>query len=432
MARRTRRRFLHQGIAAGAAFGIGTMASRARAAGETPPNERIAVGVIGVGGRGNSLLGEALGNSGVVVKAVCDVDAQHMEAAGAAAGPNAAKHADYRKIIERDDIDAVVVATPDHWHTLVTVEACAAKKDVYVEKPLSTYIPEGRAMVNAARKYARMVQVGIHHRSAGYTREIAQIVRSGRIGKVRAVKVWMWANPVKEPTPPGTAPAGLDFNRWLGPAPEVPYHPARVHFNFRWCRDYAGGYMTDWGVHMFNVITYAMQIDDRGPKTIAARGTYAEKNLYDFPLTMQAQWEYADPAFTLSWIQPEDGADAVPGEKYAMTFYGEAGELRTFFGGWTFFKDGKEAELPPAADPVELFQSPGHFQNWIDSIRSRKLPLADVEVGHRTTSACILGNIALWAGRPLTWDWQAEKFVGDAEADKLLFKGYRAPYTLNV
>ena len=432
MTLQTRRGFLGRGVAAGAAFGLGARALRARAAGETAAGDRIAVGVIGTGGRGRALLAEARANPGAVVKAVCDVDAGHLEAAGKTAGPDAAKYADYRALLQRDDIDAVIVATPDHWHALITIEACAAKKDVYVEKPLSTYIPEGRAMVTAARKHARIVQVGIHHRSAPYTREIAQIVRSGRIGPVRRVKTWLWSNPVKEPTPPTAPPAHLDFNRWLGPAPLVPYHPDRVHFNFRWCRDYAGGGLTDWGVHMFNVITYAMQIDDRGPRTITARGTYAEKNLYDFPVAMHAEWEYADPAFTLTWTQPEEGADAVPGQNYAMTFYGEAGELRTFFGGWKFFRDGKEAELPPAADPVTLFASPGHFQNWLDSVRSRKTPLADVEVGHRTTSACILGNVALWTGRKLTWDWQAEKFVDYPAADALLFKGYRAPYALAV
>jgi predicted dehydrogenase len=429
---RTRREFLKQGIALGALLSSTPplVVRHLGAADATPPSDRLTIGVIGVGGRGGSLLHEALGNPNVQVRAVCDVDAQHLANAAAIAGAGVDAYADYRKIIERNDIDAVVVAAPDHWHALITIDACAAKKDVYCEKPLSTYIPEGRAMVAAARKYSRIVQVGTHHRSASYAREIAEIVRSGRIGKVRAVKTWMWANPVKEPTPPTAPPPNLDYDRWLGPARPVPYHADRVHFNFRWCRDYAGGYTTDWGVHMLSMINFALDVETKWPSTVVAQGTFAERNLWDFPLTMNAEWEFEDPKWTLTWTQPADGGDMATGQNHAMTYYGEAGELRTFFGGWEFFRDGKKADLPPAPQPVTIPQSPGQFQNWIDSVRSRRLPLSDVEIGHRMTSTCLLGNIALWAGRKLRWDGRAEKFIDDAEADKLLFTEYWPPYKL--
>jgi predicted dehydrogenase len=393
----------------------------------TPPTQRLRVGHIGLGGRGSSLLEWSLGAADVEVVAVCDVDRTHLERA-AQTVKSAQAVGDHRAIIDRKDVDAVAIATPDHWHAPIAIEAAAAGKDIYVEKPLCTCLAEGRAMVAAARKHGRIVQVGIHHRSEPDIREIAEIVRSGRIGKVREVKCWMWDNPVKEPTPPSAPPETLDWDRWLGPAPAVPYHPDRVHFNFRWCRDYAGGFMTDWGVHMLNVVTFALDIDARGPESVEATATFAPKNIYDFPTKMEARWEFKDPDFTLRWIQPSEGGDLIPGERYAMNFYGEAGELRTIFGGRKFYKDGKEATLPGGGRTVDVPASPGHYRNWLDSIRTRKPPIADVEIGHRTTSICQLGNIAMWTGRKLRWDWKAEKFLGDPEADKLLTREYRAKY----
>ena len=426
----TRRQFLGTAARAGLALGAPAIAARWGFGAEpgAPPRGKIRIAHVGIGGRGTFLLQQSLGTGDVQVVGVADVDSDHLARAQSAAGKEAQATADYRAFLDRKDVDAVMVATPDHWHALVTSDACAAGKDVYVEKPLCTLLAEGRAMVNAARKHGRMVQVGINHRSEKYVRDIVEIVRSGRIGKVREVKCWMWENPVKAPSPPTSPPPNLDWDRWLGPAPKVDYHPDRVHFNFRWCRDYAGGYMTDWGVHMLNVVTFAMEIDHKGPQTVKATGTFAPKNLYDFPLSMEASWEFRDPDFTLFWIQPSNGGDVVPGQKYGMTFYGEAGQLRTSFDGHSFFVDGKEAPLPAGGRAVEIPQSPGHFRNWLDSIKSRKLPIADVEVGHRTTSLCQLGNIALFTGRKLRWDFQAERFQDDAEADKLLVREYRAPY----
>ena len=429
--RTTRRRFLETLVATGGLIAAPAIATRwgFGAEGGAPPSGRIRIAHIGIGGRGSWLLSQSLETAEVEVVGLCDVDQKHLEEAKKAA-PKAEASADYRAFIDRKDIDAVVIAAPDHWHALVTLDACAAGKDVYVEKPLCTLLAEGRSMVNAARKHGRMVQVGIHHRSEPDIREIATIVRSGRIGKVREVKCWMWENPVKEPTPPQDPPQGLDWDRWLGPAPKAPYHPERVHFNFRWCRDYAGGFMTDWGVHMLNVVTFAMDIDHKGPESVEAKGVFAPKNLYDFPMEMEARWEFKDPDFSLSWIQPSKGGDVIPGQNYGMTFYGEAGELRTMFGGYKFYKDGKEAELPAGGKAVDVPSSPGHFPNWIQSMRTRKLHLADVEVGHRTTSICQLGNIALFAGagKRLLWDWKAERFPKDPEASKLLAREYRTPY----
>ncbi len=395
---------------------------------EAGPGAKIGIAHIGVGGRGTGLLEQSLATPDVAVLGVCDVDRGNLQRAKKMAGEPASAETDYRRFLDRRDIDSVVIATPDHWHAMITLEACAAGKDVYVEKPLCTLLAEGRAMVGAARRHARMVQVGINHRSEDDIREIAEIVRSGRIGAVRKVTCWMWENPVKEPTPFVDPPPDLDWDRWLGPAPKVRYHPDRCHFNFRWCRDYAGGYMTDWGVHMLNVVTFAMDVDLKGPESVEATGTFAARNIWDFPLSMDARWEFRDPDFTLAWIQPSKGGDIVPGENYGMTFYGQAGELRTKFGGFKFYEGGKEAPLPPAGKTADVPRSPGHFRNWLDSIRSRKLPIADVEVGHRTTSICQLGNAALFARKKLRWDWRAETFPDDPDAQALLRREYRAPY----
>ncbi|HBO52510.1 MAG TPA: dehydrogenase [Planctomycetes bacterium] len=397
------------------------------------PAERLAVGHVGIGGRGGSLLGMTRGNAQVEVAALCDVDKGHLARARKAAGGEPQLAADYRRLLDNKALDGIVVAAPDHWHATITIAACRAGKHVYCEKPLSHNIAEGRRAVRAARKYDRMVQVGINHRSTEYVRHIVRLVRGGAIGKVRAVKNWMWTNKVEKRTPPpGKIPASLDYDAWLGPAPEAAYHPARVHYNFRWCSDYAGGYMTDWGVHMFNVITFAMGIDHKGPESVEARGTYSADNIYDFPVSMKARWEFKDPDFTLTWDQPEKGGDVLPGERYGMTFYGEDGELRTGFGTGKcrFYRDGKEAPLPREPASVEVPESPGHMQNWVDSIRKRELPIADVEIGHRTTSLCLLGNIALRIGRKLRWDWHSERFFGDSQADALLGREARAAYRI--
>jgi hypothetical protein len=242
----------------------------------------------------------------------------------------------------------------------------------------------------------------------------------------------MMPNPVEEPTPPEPPPADLNWDLWLGPAPKVPYHPKRVHFNFRWLRDYAGGYMTDWGVHMLNVVTMAMDVDQKGPSVIEASGRYAERNLYDFPVAMEARFEFKDPDFVLTWSQPPDGGDLLPERKHGMTFYGEDGQYRTSFGGQAFYRDGKEAPLPREPRDANVPSSPGHLEDWLASIRSRQLPIADVEIGHRTTSICLLGNIALWTGRKLFWDWKEERFVDDSLANALLRRDFRAPYVLGA
>ncbi len=429
--RTSRRGFLKRSLGATAFFAIpttGAVPCRALKAMtiNPPPSERVLVAHVGVGGRGTSLLRQTQRNAGSEVVAVCDVDQQRLHKAHALCWRGALATADYRRLLDLKDVDAIVIATPDHWHAAIATAACAAGKDVYVEKPLCTFLSEGRDMVAAARKHDRVVQVGIHHRSHPKMHEITRIVRSGRIGKVHTVKSWMWENPFKPRTPPIEPPAHLDFATWLGPAPVVPYHPERVHFKFRWCRDYAGGYMTDWGVHMLNVVTHAMDIDTKGPDAVAAEGEYEQENLYDFPKSMEARWQFSDPDFAMTWTQPSEGGDIAADRNYGMNFYGEAGVLKTWFHDYEFFVDGQKADLPSAAREEDLPPSPGHFQNFLDCVRSRERPIADVEIGHRTTSLCQLANIALDLGRELRWDWRAEKFIDDPAASGLLARAEHA------
>ena len=423
-----RRQFLAATGSAALGLALPAFLSRALSA---APGERVVTGHAGVGGRGNALLSEALRHTGIAVAVVCDVDTNRLTAARQRTENKADTCVDYRRLLDRRDIDAVVVATPDHWHAGVTIAACRAGKDVYVEKPLCHNIAEGREMVRAARDHQRIVQVGINHRSAPYMREIARIIRGGRIGKVRLVKNWMWENKRAPVTPPQNIPVELDWDFWLGPAPRVGYHPDRAQYNFRWCKDYAGGYMTDWGVHMLNVVTFAMEADHTGPSLVEASGEFATDNLYDFPMKMEARWEFDEPEFVLTWTQPSAGGDVLPGEKYGMTFYGEDGELRTGFGDgmYKFYHGGKEAPLPRRGREVEIPHSPGHLQNWLDCVKSRKLPIADVEIGHRTTSICLLANAVLFAGkRKLRWDWRKEVFPGDSAANRWLSRVPREAY----
>lgn len=386
------------------------------------PNERIHTAHIGVGSRGTNRMEKCVAHPEAEVVGVCDVDMEHLHRAHRQVWKQARATADYRRLLDANDVDAVVITTPDHHHAEMTIAACEAKKDVYCEKPLCTFLEEGRRMVTAVKEHKRVVQVGTHHRSHPTMREIVEIVRSGRIGRVHSVKCWMWTNPFKDANAPtGVTPTHLDYQAWLGSAPFVPYHVDRIHFNFRWCRDYAGGYMTDWGAHMLNVVTHAMNVDYQGPVSVVASGGYKVGNLYDFPMSMRATWEFKNPDFRLSWIQPEEGGDVASGQKYGMTFYGEAGELRTYFHGYEFVVDGKKAPVPTGGNGFRLPRVPrDHIQNWLDSIRSRQLPVADIEAAHRTTSLCQLGNIALDSGRPLRWDGEHERFIDDREASRLL------------
>ncbi len=423
----SRRSFLKATAVAGAAAGLhlspGSFANILGA------NERIAIGHIGVGGRGTSLLHMTLRMPELEVAAVSDVDANHQARAKKLAD-RAQAHGDFRKNLDRNEIDAVVIGTPDHWHCPIARLAVRAGKDVYCEKPLSQNLAEGRRLVQAAREHGRIIQLGTHHRAEEQILEVAELIRSGRIGKVHTVELWHRGNPHEPVTPNVPPPEELNWDLWLGPAPVAPYHPKRCHFNFRFFYDYAGGFLTDNGVHMINVVTLAMNSDLAGPVSVEGHEKpYPKRNLFECPEKQFVKWVFKDPDFTMTWHLPGKEGDA---EGLGMRFIGETGTLVAFFGKHHILREGKVVEEPkPGArsGDVTLPRVPGgNLGDWVRAMRSRKPPINDVEIGHRNVSISHVGNISSRLARPLRFDPQTEKFLDDEEANAMLSRVNRPPW----
>jgi predicted dehydrogenase len=389
------------------------------AEGKTPASDRVVAAVIGTGGRGMGLL-DIHGMARCTVAAVCDVDQTRLAGARQRIGSCEA-YADFRRILDRKDIDAVLLGTPDHWHALMTVLACESGKDVYCEKPLCRTVVEGRRMVQAARRSGRVVQMGTQYRSIARSRQACEWVRNGRLGRVHTVRLCHACNPTHPPEPGRQPPATLDWDLWLGPAPWAAYHPARCHFNFRFFFDYGSGFLADNGVHMLGVVSGAMGTDATGPVTIEARGRQEPNNLYDVPVELSIRYEFADPPFVLTWDQPGTGG-------LKVDFVGTQATLSGF---WDWQVTEGQADLSPTRpEELHLPVSDNHFVNWLEGIATRERPVMDVEIGHRVTSWSHLGNIAYRLGRKLRWDPAAERFVGDEDANRLLHVAYREPWHL--
>ena len=337
---------------------------------------------------------------------------------------------DFRRVLDRKDVDVCLIATPDHWHALPTIQACQAGKDVYVEKPLATSIAEGRAMVAAARKHDRVVQVGTQWRSGEHWQDAVAYVQSGKLGKVRVVRVWAclaWVGDIGKPAD-GEPPPGVDYDLWLGPAPKRPFNPARFHFNFRWFWDYAGGLMTDWGVHLINIAQWAMRA--KAPLSVSASGgKYVLDDIQETPDTQFALFEYPD--FILSWDHQVAGTHGVRRREHGVAFEGTQATLVAWTGGWEVIPvegKGVAAETHPAT-PDPRF---AHVEDFLECTRTRARPVTDVEIGHYATATPHHGNIALRTGRKLRWDSEREELIGDPEANGQLAKAYRSPWRLEV
>jgi predicted dehydrogenase len=405
-------------------------------------NDRVVVGLIGCGGRGRYVARLMREAPGVEFGAVCDVYEKNAAAAREWAGPSARVYQDFRKLLEQKDIDAVQISTPDHWHAIPTVLACEAGKDVYVEKPLAHNVHEGRAMVNAARRYNRIVQAGTQQRSATHFPEVAHIIQSGALGDVRFVRVWNYVNMFPKGIgrePDSDPPPGLDWDFYLGPAPKVPYNRKRFLSTFRWFRDYAGGYITDYGTHRFDTVHQIMGVD--APRTVsAAGGRFSLRDAGEMPDILQVTYEY--PGFVLSYeacnLSGHGVGGRTPGMKYynargaedrpnGMAFYGTNGALFADRIGYEIYPDKERIERKQVntTDATAL-----HARNFIECVRSRAKPAAEVEIGHRSTTVPHIGNIAYLTGRKLHWDAQKEEFNGDAEASRLLRRVPRKPWDL--
>ena len=450
----SRRRFLKK--AAGLAAGIGVamaaddlevLAAQETGGPPAPPgaDDKIVVGFIGVGGMGSYNLSDFKSCPEVAIAAVCDVDEGRRNNAAVAAGSNPAMYNDYRELLERDDIDAVVIATPDHWHCLPAVHACEAGKDVYCEKPLSLTVKQGRAMVEAARRYGRVTQVGTQQRGGTHFQRAVQIVQDGLLGKVSLCRTWIIGHGGSVGFPPDSdPPPGLDWNMFLGPAPYHRYNPLRSFGSFRFFWDTAGGTITDWGTHLVDIVHWAMGVD--APLAAAASGgNYVWDDARETPDTMEVIWDY--PGFTCLWslhdangypfwartnLKPpvvEDGVayTAMSGKGYGMAFYGTNG---------TMFLDREGFIVMPEGDRMQGIESGSsdqhlsHIKDFLRCVKTRERCRSDMEVAHRSTSAPHIANIAYWTGRKVHWDREAERVLDDPDADRLTGRPMRPPWHL--
>jgi predicted dehydrogenase len=417
---------------AGAPFWGGLALSRGRAAG-MGANDRVRVALIGSGGMGRGDLATFFLNSEVDCPVVCDVD-DKMLAEGVALveqqrGKKPETVKDFRRVLDRNDVDVVLVGTPDHWHALPTVMACQAGKDVYVEKPLATTIAEGRAMLTAAETHGRIVQMGTQWRSGKHWAEAVEFVRSGKLGKVGTVRGWAyhdWLGDVGHP-PDGQPPAGVDYDMWLGPAPKRTFNPNRFHFNFRWFWDYAGGLMTDWGVHLINIMLWAM--GPEAPKTVMSTGgKFVLDDNSETPDTQVAVYEF--PNYTMIWEHKVGVALGLNDRPWGISFTGREGTLIINDSGWEVISEPKRKSLESKKYPASGDSRPAHVKNFIDCVKSRQQPVENLALGHHVSTVAHLGNVALRAGRTIKWDAKKERVIDDKEANKLITVEYRKPWKL--
>ena len=411
--------------------------------GGIPPSDTIHVGAIGINGMGWANVKSAVRVPGVQLTALCDVDQRVLdrrmgELAGMGIdGAKVETFRDYRKMLEKKDLDVVIVGTPDHWHALIMIHACEAGKDVYVEKPIANSIGETDLMLAAEKRYNRVVQVGQWQRSQQHFRDAIDFVHSGQLGNIRTVKAWAyqgWMKPA--PVVPDSAPpAEVDYDRWLGPAPKRPFNESRFHFNFRWFWDYAGGLMTDWGVHEIDIALYAMNAT--APKSIVASGgklAYPDDPA-ETPDTLQAVFEYDH--FNMLW----EHATGIDGGNYGRTegiaFIGNNATLVVNRGGWEIIPetqyDGDKGMTVYKYPAVPEYNKPGnlnyldlHTQNFIQAIKNNDP--GSLKCGIRTGSVAAInahmGNIAFKTGRKIYWDSARNQFKNDAEATALIQPTY--------
>lgn len=387
-------------------------------------NDRISVAAIGVRNQGAGNVQRFLA-AGADIVAICDVDSRVAAAAVdivSEKSPAPEVFGDYRRLLEDKRIDAVVITTPDHWHALMTIDACNAGKDVYCEKPLSLTIAEGRRMVNAAREHKRIVQTGSQQRSSAEFRTACMLVRNGFIGDVKEVLVG-----IPGPNHPGSigpvesVPPELNYDMWLGPAPLKPYHSKRVHYNFRFWWDYSGGQMTNFGAHHLDIAQWGLGMDHSGPVSVEGTAEFHPQMLHEVTEKCRITYAYGiGIRMTLG-----QGQEDIP---EGTTFIGTKGRVTVGRGQLTT-EPAELASTPlDSSGLTQLYRSDDHTRNFLDCMRSRELPICDVETGHRSATVCHLGNLVARLGRPVKWDPATESCPGDPEAQGMIDRPYRAPW----
>jgi predicted dehydrogenase len=430
-----RREFLKKAplaLAGAAAFPAIVKASTLGRGGAVPPSDRIVMAGIGFGMQGPSNMRSFLGKTEVQWVAVCDLDEAHLEQAQEIVNTqygneDCATYKDYRALFARGDLDAVSIAVPDHWHAILSIAAVSAGLDVYGEKPFTHSLREGRALSDAVKRYGRVWQTGSWQRSVHNFHRAAELVRNGRIGKIQRVEVGLPAGHFDFAKTFGqeqleSPPAGFDYDTWIGPAPWTPYCTARVHMNWRWNMDFGGGQLMDWVGHHLDIAHWGLGLDLTGPVEVSGRGEFPKTGIYNSAMRYWVEARYADGT-------PMVLAGGYPEIQSGTKWIGEYGWVWVNRGGF----ESQPANLVNAIiGPNEtwLYRSRDHYQNFLDSVRSRAQTIAPAEVAHRSASVGHLGVIAIETGRTIKWDPATETLIGDPAAERLLSRSYRRPYQL--
>ncbi len=429
----SRRTFVRSSLlAAGAAAAAGPFFRVARA-NEPGANAKVRLGLIGCGGMGGGDLECFFRNPEVDCAIIADVDDSHLakgvELCAKHSRPKPDTTRDFRRVFDRKDVDVVLIATPDHWHAIPTVMACQAGKDVYVEKPLATTIDEGRAMLTAAQKHNRVVQMGSQWRSCTHIIEAADFVKSGQLGKVSMVRAWAWLDwqPSIGRPADGNPPAGADYEMWLGPAPKRPFNANRFHYNFRWFWDYAGGLMTDWGVHLINMALMGMPAAP--PRTVCASGgTFVQTDMRETPDSQIALYEFPD--YLLQWEHKSGVGVGLNSRPWGVSWSGTEGTIVLNDEGWQLTPERRKSSLEPLKKKTSGDPRPAHVRNFLDCVVSRKPPVLNLDLAHHVSTVAHLGNIAFRSGSKIVWDAAREQITNDPRADKLVGVKYRKPWKL--
>ena len=397
--------------------------------GTVAPSERLTMGGIGLGGQGMHNLRNFLTCNDLRILAVCDVDTKHRIRAkqtvdSAYGNKDCAAYNDFREILTRDDVDTVLIATPDHWHAILSIEAAKAGKHIYCEKPISLTIAEGRAVADTMKRYGTVYQSGTQRRSNACFRFGVDIARSGMLGQLHTLHCYYHNGPTCPPQKIEPVPKGFDYDMWLGPAPFEAYTPRRCHGSFRWIYDYSGGQLTDLGAHFNDLAQWANDSEYSGPIAYEGRVEFPRDGLFNTPVRFEVVATYADGVKMIYHDETEPGRGP-RGNKFVGTE------------GWVSVDDtGKiTASSDAILQKVKMSQRGyeymmGHHRNFLDCVKTRRLPISNAEVSHRSVTTCHAGNICLRLGRKLRWDPEKERFFNDEPANRMRARTMRAPWSL--